>query len=146
MKTYSQKPAQVERRWYLIDASSAPLGRLSTLAAGLLLGKGKPTVTPHTDGGDYVVVINAGKLITTADKAAKKTYYRHSGYPGGLYSRTLEEQRQKDPAVLIQKAVRGMLPDNKLRRQRLQRLKVYAGAEHEHTAQKPIEINLEGAK
>lgn len=146
MKTYSQKPAQVERQWYLIDASSAPLGRLSTLAASLLLGKGKPTVTPHTDGGDYVVVINAGKLMTTADKAAKKVYYRHSGYPGGLYSRTLEEQRQKEPAVLIQKAVRGMLPDNKLRRQRLQRLKVYAGSEHEHTAQKPKEINLKGVK
>ncbi len=145
MKTYSQKPAQVERQWYLIDASKAPFGRLATMAASLLIGKGKPTVTPHTDGGDHVVVINAEKLVATAGKDRKKIYHRHSGYPGGLYSRSLEEQRQKDPAVLIQKAVRGMLPDNKLRRQRLQRLKVYAGAEHDHTAQKPHEISMKGA-
>ena len=146
MKTYSQKPAQVERQWYLIDASTAPFGRIATTAAGLLIGKGKPTFTPHTDGGDYVVVINAEKLVATAGKDSKKTYYRHSGYPGGLYSRSLEEQRQKDPTVLIQKAVRGMLPDNKLRPQRLQRLKVYASAEHEHSAQKPQEITVKGVK
>ena len=146
MKTYSQKTTQVERQWYLIDASKAPFGRLATTAASLLIGKGKPTFTPHTDGGDYVVIINAEKLVATAGKDSKKIYYRHSGYPGGLYSRSLEEQRQKDPAVLIQKAVRGMLPDNKLRRQRLQRLKVYAGTEHEHTAQKPQEIKVKGVK
>lgn len=146
MKTYSQKPTEVERQWYLIDASKAPFGRLATAAASLLIGKGKPTFTPHTDGGDHVVIINAEKLVATAGKDTKKIYYRHSGYPGGLYSRSLEEQRQKDPAVLIQKAVRGMLPDNKLRRQRLQRLKVYAGSEHEHTAQKPQEIKVKGVK
>lgn len=146
MKTYSQKPTQVERQWYLIDASTASFGRVATKAASLLLGKGKPTITPHTDGGDYVIVINAEKLVATAGKDRKKTYYRHSGYPGGLYSRSLEEQRQKDPTVLIKKAVRGMLPDNKLRPQRLQRLKVYAAAEHEHIAQKPKEITVKGVK
>lgn len=146
MKTYSQKPAQVERHWYLIDASAASFGRIATVAAALLIGKGKPTFTPHTDGGDYVVVINAEKLVATAGKDRKKIYYRHSGYPGGIYSRTLEEQRQKDPAVLIHKAVRGMLPDNKLRRQRLQRLKVYPGGEHGHTAQNPQPVSVKGSK
>jgi large subunit ribosomal protein L13 len=146
MKTFSQKPIQVERQWYLIDASTAPFGRLATVAASLLIGKGKPTITPHTDGGDYVIVINAERLVATADKDHKKTYYRHSGYPGGIYSRTLEEQRQKDPTVLIKKAVRGMLPANKLRPQRLQRLKVYAGGDHEHIAQKPQAISVKVGK
>ena len=146
MKTYSQKPVEVRRQWYLIDAASAPFGRVATKAASLLIGKGKPTFTPHTDGGDYVVVINAEKLVVTGGKSGQKTYYRHSGYPGGLYSRTLEEQRQKDPTKVIYKAVRGMLPDNKLRPQRLERLKVYAGAEHNHAAQKPQQLSMKGNK
>jgi large subunit ribosomal protein L13 len=146
MKTYSQKPADVERKWYVLDASSAPFGRVATRAASLLLGKGKPTVTPHTDGGDYVVVINAGNLLVTGNKQADKSYYRHSGFPGGIYKRSMDEQQQKDPTSIIYKAVRGMLPDNKLRPARLARLKIYEGAEHNHTAQQPEVIDVKGSK
>ncbi|HET7528840.1 MAG TPA: 50S ribosomal protein L13 [Candidatus Saccharimonadales bacterium] len=146
MKTYSQKPAEVTRKWYVIDASTASFGRVATTAASLLLGKGKPTVTPHTDGGDYVIIVNAGKIVATGNKEEKKIYYRHSGFPGGIYSRTLTEQQQKDPTKVIYKAVRGMLPDNKLRKDRLERLKIYEGAEHNHNAQKPEPISVKGAK
>lgn len=144
MKTFSQKPAEVERKWYVIDASSAPLGRVATKAASLLLGKGKPTVTSHVDGGDYVVIINADNLRVTGDKELKKVYYRHSGYPGGIYSRTMREQKVVNSASVIQKAVRGMLPDNKLRTARLARLKIYAAAEHAHMAQQPQEVVMKG--
>lgn len=146
MKTYSQKPADVERKWYVIDATGVSFGRVATQAASLLLGKSKPTITPHTDGGDFVVIINSAKAQVTGGKEDKKVYYRHSGYPGGLYQRTLSEQQAADPASIIHKAVRGMLPDNKLRDQRLARLKVYAGAEHNHSAQKPEEFKLKGVK
>ena len=146
MKTYSQKPADVERKWYVIDAASAPFGRIATHAASLLLGKGKPTVTPHTDGGDFVVIINAGNLQATGNKRTDKSYYRHSGFPGGLYKRSMEEQRQKDPASIIYKAVRNMLPDNKLRPGRLARLKIYEGSEHNHNAQQPQIIDVKGTK
>jgi len=146
MKTYSQKPTEVTRKWYVLDASTAPFGRVATTAAGLLLGKGKPTVTPHTDGGDYVIVINAGSLVATGGKEDKKIYYRHSGFPGGLYSRTLAEQQSLDPTKAIYKAVRGMLPDNKLRPGRLERLKIYEGAEHNHNAQQPENISVKGVK
>jgi len=146
MKTYSQKPADVERKWYVLDASSAPFGRIATQAASLLLGKGKATVTPHTDGGDYVVVINAGNLIVTGNKTQDKSYYRHSGFPGGIYKRSMGEQQAKDPASIIYKAVRGMLPDNKLRDGRLARLKIYEGAEHNHMAQQPEIIAVKGNK
>ena len=146
MKTYSQKPAEVERKWYVIDASSASFGRIATQAASLLIGKGKPSFTSHVDGGDFVIIINAGQMVATGGKDAKKTYYRHSGYPGGIYSRTLKEQQEKDPTKAMFKAVRGMLPVNKLRDQRLARLKIYEGAEHNHAAQKPQEIALKGAK
>ena len=146
MKTYSQKPADVTRKWYVLDASTASFGRVATTAASLLLGKGKPTVTPHTDGGDYVIVINAGQLQVTGGKENKKIYYRHSGFPGGLYSRTLTEQQQHDPTKIIYKAVRGMLPDNKLRPGRLERLKIYEGAEHNHNAQTPEAISVKGSK
>ncbi len=146
MKTYSQKPTEVSRSWYLIDASTAPFGRVATNAASLLIGKGKPTVTPHTDGGDFVIIINADSMVVTGDKSAKKVYYRHSGYPGGIYSRTLQEQQVKDAASILYKAIRGMLPDNKLRRGRLERLKIYPGAEHQHAAQKPQPIKVKGAK
>ena len=139
MKTYSAKPSDVTRIWHVIDASKTPLGRLSTVAARLLLGKDKPSFTHHIDVGDYVIVINAGFLITTGNKVAKKTYYRHSGFPGGLYKRTLGEM---DPVLVIEHSIRGMLPVNKLRRGRLARLKVYKGSEHNHTAQNPVEFDI----
>ncbi len=146
MKTYSQKPADVKRTWYVLDASEASFGRISTKAASLLLGKGKPTISPHVDGGDYVVIINAENMVATGDKAAKKTYWRHSGYPGGIYSRSLSDQQKMDPTVVLHKAIRGMLPSNKLRDGRLARLKIYAGAEHNHSAQQPKSISLKGDK
>ena len=144
MKTYSQKPADVQRQWYVLDASKNTLGRVSTQAASLLLGKAKPTITPHTDGGDFVIIINAGKLKLTGGKETKKMYYRHSGFPGGLYSRTLLEQQAKEPTSILYKSIRGMLPDNKLRDGRLARLKIYEGEDHNHAAQKPIEYDVKG--
>lgn len=143
MKTYTQKPAEVTRRWVVIDAAEAPLGRVATAAAKYLIGKYKPTYTAHVDSGDYVVVVNAGKLVVTGDKLTGKKYYRHSGFPGGIKERTLQEQIDKDPAKVIIDAVRGMLPKNKLIEGRLKRLKVYAGAEHEHAAQQPTKVEVE---
>ena len=144
MKTYSAKPADIVRKWYVLDAATMPLGRLSTRAASLLLAKGKPQVTPHIDCGDYVIVINAGKLVVTGDKMQSKMYYRHSGFPGGLTERSLTEQLAIDPTQAIYHAVRGMLPVNKLREGRLARLKIYAGAEHNHEAQKPELVSEKG--
>jgi large subunit ribosomal protein L13 len=142
MKTFSIKPSEVSRKWYTLDAAEVPLGRLSTVAASLLLGKGKPTVTPHVDGGDYVIVINSSKLIVTGNKQTDKKYHRHSGFPGGLYTRSLNEQMARDPNKVIFKAVRGMLPDNKLRDGRLARLKIYPDDQHNHSAQKPQTLSL----
>jgi large subunit ribosomal protein L13 len=136
-KTYSAKPTEVTRKWYVLDASKQPLGRLATQAASLLLGKAKPQITPHIDCGDYVIVINAATPVVTGDKLDSKKYYRHSGYPGGLKTRSLSEQIALDPTVVITKAVRGMLPVNKLRDGRLARLKIYAGADHTHAPQQP---------
>lgn len=144
MKTYSQKPADVERKWYVLDASKTSFGRIATRAASLLLGKAKPTITPHTDGGDFVIIINTANLQYTGGKDTKKMYHHHSGFPGGLYSRSLAEQMEKDSTAVLFKAVRGMLPDNKLRDARLARLKVYEGAEHNHHAQKPSVIQMKG--
>ncbi len=141
-KTYSQKPAEVTRKWILIDASEAPLGRVANLVAKHLIGKYKPTYTPHIDGGDYVVVINADKLVVTGDKERAKTYYRHSGFPGGIRSASLAEVREKDAARAIIAAVKGMLPKNKLADERLKRLKVYNGSEHAHTAQQPVKVEV----
>ncbi len=146
MKTYSQKPADVTRQWYVLDAASAPFGRIASQAASLLLGKAKPTITPHTDGGDFVIIINAAELKFSGDKDTKKTYFRHSGYPGGLYARSLAEQKSQDATKVLYDAVRGMLPVNKLRRGRLERLKIYLGADHQHAAQKPQALELKGAK
>lgn len=143
MKTYSAKPADITRKWYVLDASTMPLGRLSTRAASLLLGKGKPQVTAHIDCGDYVIIVNAGSLKVTGDKLNTKKYYRHSGYAGNLHERTLAEQLLVDPTEVIFHAVRGMLPVNKLRDGRLERLKIYAGAEHNHEAQKPETLKEE---
>lgn len=146
MKTYSAKPSDVTRQWYLVDATDASLGRLATRIATLLTGKGKPQFTQHIDCGDFVVVTNAQNLIVTGDKMEKKVYYRHSGYAGGIHEDTLAEKMDKDPTFAITNAVRGMLPVNKLRDERLKRLKVYAGPEHQHDAQKPTAISLKEAK
>ncbi len=146
MATYSAKPTEVTRKWYVVDASEAPLGRVATQVATLLTGKGKPMFTKHIDCGDFVIVINADKLVVTGDKMESKKYYRYSGFPGGLKEPALKEVMEKDPTKPIFAAVRGMLPINKLRDDRLKRLKIYAGAEHEHAAQKPETLSLKGAK
>ncbi len=146
MKTYSAKPSDVTRKWYVVDASEAPLGRVATQVAKLLLGKDKPMFTHHIDTGDYVVVINADKIKVSGNKMDTKMYYSHSGHPGGLKEATLREKQAKDPAHAITHAVRGMLPVNKLRDGRLDRLKVYAGAEHNHEAQKPVLISVKEGK
>ena len=140
MKTYSQKGSEVNRDWWLIDASTMPLGQLAVIIADKLMGKSKVTYTPHIDNGDYVVVINAKDIVVTGNKMTDKKYYRHSGYPGGLTELKLEEVLEKDPAMVITKAVKGMLPKNKLAADRLKRLRVFAGPEHTHTAQNPKEI------
>jgi large subunit ribosomal protein L13 len=141
-KTFSQKPAEVTRRWILIDAASAPLGRVSTEIAKYLIGKYKPTYTPHVDGGDYVVVINAEKAVVTGNKEKGKIYYRHSGFPGGIKDATLAEVREKFPERIIENAVKGMLPKNKLSPERMKRLKIYAGPEHNHAAQSPEKVEV----
>lgn len=144
MKTYSQKPTEVRRRWILIDAKDAPLGRLSTEISKYLIGKYKTDYTPHVDGGDYVVVINAAEVPVTGNKETDKIYYRHSGFPGGIKDAQLKEVREKFPERIIENAVKGMLPKNKLASGRMQRLKVFAGSEHAHTAQTPEKISLKG--
>lgn len=141
-KTYSAKPTDVNRKWYVIDASEAPMGRIATRVATLLTGKEKPMFTQHIDCGDYVIIINAAQTVVTGKKADDKMYYRHSGFPGGLSELTFNEVMAKDPTKAMTLAIRGMLPVNKLRDGRLKRLKVYAGAEHEHEAQKPEAISV----
>lgn len=141
-KTYSQKPAEVTRKWIVLDASEAPIGRVATAAAKYLIGKYKPAYTPHIDGGDYVIVINADKLVVTGTKANDKKYYNYSGFPGGLKEETLTEVMQKNPTKVIEAAVSGMLPKNKLQSLRMQRLKVYAGEAHNHEAQKPVKMGV----
>lgn len=141
-KTYTQKTADISREWFLIDAAEAPLGRISTQIAKYLIGKYKPTYTPHIDNGDYVVVINAEKLIVTGNKETGKIYYRHSGFPGGIKDATLKEVREKYPERIIEAAVKGMIPRNKLASGRLARLKVFPGAEHAHTAQTPKKVEV----
>lgn len=143
MKTYSIKSKEITRKWYVLDASEVPLGRLSTVAARLLIGKDKPNFTPHMDGGDFVIVVNAQNLVVTGNKAQDKIYYRHSGFPGGLYKRSLQEQMERDPTKIVEHSIRGMLPVNKLRDGRLKRLKIYTGPEHEHAAQKPEKLKLQ---
>ena len=136
-KTYSPKRAEIERRWHLVDASGKTLGRLSTEVARVLRGKHKPTFAPHLDTGDFVVVVNAEKVVLTGRKEDQKVYYRHSGRPGGLKTETAGELRQKRPARLIEYAVKGMLPKNPLGRSQYKKLKVYAGPDHPHQAQQP---------
>lgn len=141
-KTFSAKPSDVTRKWYVIDAADAPVGRLATTVAQLLTGKGKPSFTKHIDTGDYVIVINTDNLVVTGDKMEKKIYYKHSGHPGGLSETKLRHQMDKDSTAVIERAIRGMLPVNKLRADRLARLKVYAGADHNHEAQKPEKLTI----
>ena len=140
MKTYSQKGADINREWWVIDASSLPLGKLAVVIADKLMGKSKVTYTPHIDNGDYVVVTNAKNIVVTGSKMIQKKYYRHSGFPGGIKELRLEEVIEKDPARAIREAVKGMLPKNKLSADRLTRLKIFEGAEHAHQAQSPKEI------
>lgn len=140
MKTYSQKGAEINREWWVIDASTLPLGKLAVVIADKLMGKSKVTYTPHIDNGDYVVVTNAKNIKVTGNKMVDKKYYRHSGFPGGLTELKLEEVIEKNPEVAIREAVKGMLPKNKLAADRLARLRVFEGAEHAHAAQNPKEI------
>lgn len=144
MKTFSAKPATIKRDWYVIDAENVVLGRLATEVARRLRGKHKPEYTPHVDTGDYIVIINAEKIHVTGNKETDKVYYHHTGYPGGIKSITLEKQRAKAPERIIQTAVKGMLPKGSLGRAMFKKLKVYAGSEHNHSAQQPITLNLKG--
>ena len=143
MKTYVATPADRERSWVLVDASGRTLGRLATQIADILRGKRKPEYTPHVDVGDFVVVVNAEKIVVTGNKREAKRYYHHSGYPGGLRSRTLGDQLERRPEEVIRRAVRGMLPRNRLARKQLTKLKVYAGPDHPHAAQKPEPLEIE---
>ena len=138
MKTYSLKKEEVERNWFLLDATDKVLGRIATKIADRIRGKDKATFTPHTDGGDYVIVINAEKIKVTGSKFTDKKYYRHSLYPGGLKTKTFKDLNKDNPERIIEEAVKGMLPKNKLGRSMIKKLKVYKGSEHNHHAQKPI--------
>jgi large subunit ribosomal protein L13 len=142
MKTYVATPTDRERNWLLVDAEGQTLGRLATQIADALRGKRKPTYTPHVDVGDFVVVVNAEKISVTGDKRHKKRYYRHSGYPGGLKSRTLNDMLERRPEEVIRIAVKGMLPRNRLARRQLTKLKVYAGPDHPHAAQQPEPMEI----
>ena len=136
-KTFSPRPADIDRSWWLVDASDLPLGRLSSEVAHVLRGKHKPMFAPHMDMGDYVVVVNAAAIAVSGAKATDKKYYRHSGYPGGISEQSFTELLEKHPERVIEKAVRGMLPKNRLGRKMLKKLKVYAGPEHPHAGQDP---------
>ncbi len=142
MRTYSPKPADIQREWHVIDATDVVLGRLSVQTANLLRGKHKPTFAPHVDGGDFVIIVNAEKVSLSGNKRVSKMAYRHSGYPGGLSATPIGELLEKDARKAVERAVWGMLPKNRLGRQMLKKLKVYAGPEHPHQAQKaqPFEI------
>jgi large subunit ribosomal protein L13 len=143
MKTYTAKKGEIAREWYLVDADGQTLGRLATRIADTLRGKNKPEYTPHVDTGDFVIVVNAEKIQVTGNKLDQKRYYRHSGYPGGLRSRTLREQLDRRPTEVLRTAVKGMLPKNRLARQQITKLKIYAGPEHPHEAQAPKPMKLE---
>ena len=145
-RTFSPTPADITRTWYVIDADDVPLGRLASEIAQVLRGKNKPTYAPHFDGGDFVIVLNADKVYVSGSKETDKIYYRHSGYPGGLRAQTLAEVREKNPERVIETAVRGMLPHNRLGRQMFRKLKVYAGPDHPHVAQMPQPLTLKYRK
>jgi large subunit ribosomal protein L13 len=143
MTTYNAKPGEIARDWYLVDGDGQTLGRLATLIADTLRGKRKPQYTPHVDTGDFVVVVNADKIAVTGNKLDQKRYFRHSGYPGGLRSRTLRDQLERRPTEVLRLAVKGMLPRNRLARRQLTKLKIYAGPDHPHASQNPQPLNLE---
>jgi len=142
MKTYNAKAGEIDRLWYVVDAEGKTLGRLATQIADTLRGKGKPEYTPHVDTGDFVVVVNAEKIAVTGNKLDKKIYYRHSGYPGGLKERPLREELARRPTEVLRKAVKGMLPRNRLARTQITKLKIYAGPEHPHEAQAPRHLEV----
>ena len=143
MKTWNAKPGEIDRLWYVVDAEGKTLGRLATQIAETLRGKGKPEYTPHVDTGDFVVVVNAEKITVTGKKLDDKIYYRHSGYPGGLKSRPLRDELERRPTEVLRKAVKGMLPRNRLGRAQLRKLKIYAGPDHPHAAQKPEPMEVD---
>ena len=142
MRTYSPKPGEIERQWHIIDASDVVLGRLASHTANLLRGKHKPTFAPHVDTGDFVIVVNAEKIAVTGQKLDQKLYHSHSGYPGGLRTRTLRVQLDRRPTEVLRKAVKGMLPRNRLARQQINKLKIYAGPVHPHEAQAPKTLEV----
>ncbi len=141
MKTYSAKPLEVERKWYLLDAEGQTLGHLAVLAANLLRGKHKPQFTPNVDTGDFVIIINAAKITVTGKKETDKKYYHHTGFPGGLKIASFKELMEKDATLALEKAIKGMLPHNTLGQEQFNKLKIYAGSEHPHAAQKPVVYN-----
>ncbi|OGP75006.1 MAG: 50S ribosomal protein L13 [Deltaproteobacteria bacterium RBG_16_49_23] len=142
MKTYQAKKEEVEHQWYLVDAEGKVLGRLASELAKILRGKNKPIYTPHVDTGDFVIVVNAGKVALTGKKLKDKIYYHHTGYPGGIREMNAEKLLAKKPTEMIRIAVKGMLPKNSLGRQVIQKLKIYAGAKHPHEAQKPVPLEI----
>jgi large subunit ribosomal protein L13 len=146
VRTYSPKASEITRMWYVVDAEDLVLGRLATEVARILRGKHKPTFAPHIDTGDHVIVVNADKIVLTSNKADQKLVYRHSGYPGGLKSRTFAEAQALKPEEGVRRAVRGMLPKNRLGRQMLTKLKVYAGPHHPHSAQLPETLDIADAR
>lgn len=146
MPTYSPKASEIQRRWYVVDADGLVLGRLATEVAGILRGKHKPIFTPHMDTGDHVIIVNADKVVLTADKANRKKIYSHSGYPGGLSEVTYAQALARKPADAVRRTIRGMLPKNRLGAQQLSKLKVYAGPTHPHAAQQPEPLEITGAR
>jgi large subunit ribosomal protein L13 len=142
MKSYMARPLEVERKWYVVDAEGKHLGRLATEIARVLRGKNKPQYTPHVDTGDFVVVVNAERVVVTGKKAEQKVYRRHSGYPGGLKTTSYERMMERRPAEILRKAVYGMMPKNRLARKQMRKLKIYAGPEHPHAAQNPQELEM----
>ena len=142
MKTFSAKKEEVQRGWVVVDAEDAVLGRLASQVAGIIRGKDKPIFTPHVDTGDFVIVVNAEKIRLTGNKLDQKFYYRHSGYPGGIKGVSARDLLQKKPEMLVRNAVRGMLPKNRLGRQMIGKLKIYAGPEHPHEAQQPRKVSI----
>jgi large subunit ribosomal protein L13 len=142
MKTYSAAPKEIERKWFVVDAQGRVLGRLASFVATRLRGKHKPIYTPHVDTGDHIVVVNAAKVALTGNKWDDKMYHRHSGYPGGIKSRSAKDLLEKRPADLVMHAVRGMLPKNRLGRKMLKKLKIYAGSDHPHEAQQPESLQF----
>ena len=146
VRTYTPKASEIERTWYVVDAEGLTLGRMATEVARVLRGKHKPTFTPHMDTGDHVIIVNADKVVLSANKAEAKNVYRHSGYPGGIKSETYANMLDRAPAEAVRRTVRGMLPKNRLGRQMLRKLKVYAGPEHPHGAQAPQPLEIQGAK